>query len=103
MAVGSGRKRREHHFSSWNLPGVFRCFWPVMNFVVLPQSFYEPSAEAVAPRLLGQWLIRKTAHGFCGGPIVETEAYLADDPASHGFAGETARNRVMYGPPGHAY
>ena len=74
-----------------------------MNFVVLPQSFYEPSAEAVAPRLLGQWLIRKTAHGFCGGPIVETEAYLADDPASHGFAGETARNRVMYGPPGHAY
>ncbi len=75
-----------------------------MNFVVLPQSFYEPSAEAVAPRLLGQWLIRKTAKGFCGGPIVETEAYLADDdPASHAFAGETARNRVMYGPPGHAY
>jgi DNA-3-methyladenine glycosylase len=75
----------------------------MMNFVALPQSFYEPSAEAVAPRLLGQLLIRKTANGFCGGPIVETEAYLMDDPASHGFAGETARNRAMYGPPGRAY
>jgi DNA-3-methyladenine glycosylase len=74
-----------------------------MNFVALPQSFYEPSAEAVAPRLLGQWLIRRTAGGFCGGPIVETEAYLAEDPASHGFGGETARNRAMYGPPGRAY
>jgi DNA-3-methyladenine glycosylase len=74
-----------------------------MNFVALPQSFYEPSAKVVAPRLLGQLLIRKTANGFCGGPIVETEAYLADDPASHGFAGETARNRVMYGPPGRTY
>jgi DNA-3-methyladenine glycosylase len=75
----------------------------MMNFVPLPQSFYKPSAEAVAPRLLGHWLIRKTANGFCGGPIVETEAYLIGDPASHCFAGETARNRVMYGPPGHAY
>jgi DNA-3-methyladenine glycosylase len=75
----------------------------VTKFVALPESFYEPSAEAVAPRLLGQWLIRKTASGFCGGPIVETEAYLADDPSSHGFGGETARNRAMYGPPGRAY
>jgi DNA-3-methyladenine glycosylase len=76
---------------------------PVMNFVPLPQSFYKPSAETVALRLLGQWLVRRTSGGFCGGPIVETEAYLVDDPASHGFVGETARTRVIYGPPGRAY
>ncbi len=74
-----------------------------MKFIALPQAFYEPSAELVAPQLLGHWLIRRTAEGFCGGPIVETEAYLMDDPASHGFIGQTARNQMMYGPPGCAY
>jgi len=73
------------------------------KFSPLPRSFFAPSAAVVARRLLGHWLIRRTASGFCGGPIVETEAYLRDDPASHGFAGETARNRAMYGPPGRAY
>jgi DNA-3-methyladenine glycosylase len=53
--------------------------------------------------LLGHWLIRNLPGGQCGGPIVETEAYLADDPASHGFGGERTRNRIMYGPPGFCY
>ena len=73
-----------------------------MRFSPLQQSFYEPSAEAVAPRLLGHWLVRATPDGFSGGIIVETEAYLAQDPACHGFKRETPRNRAMYGPPGRA-
>ncbi len=74
-----------------------------MKFAPLRRSFFEPSAKEVAPRLLGHWLIRRWPGGLCGGRIVETEAYLADDPASHGYGGETARNRAMYGPPGRAY
>lgn len=73
------------------------------RFTPLTRNFYQPSAREVAPKLLGHWLIRRTAGGLCGGPIVETEAYLCDDPACHGAPGPTARNRVMFGPPGHAY
>jgi DNA-3-methyladenine glycosylase len=78
-------------------PGLSGPFRP------LPWSFYEPAADAVAPKLLGQLLIRNTPAGPCGGPIVEVEAYLIGDPASHAFNGQTARNRVMWGPPGHGY
>jgi DNA-3-methyladenine glycosylase len=71
--------------------------------VALPRSFYQPTARLVAPRLLGHFLVCNTAEGSGGGAIVETEAYLTDDPASHGYAGQTERNRSMYGPPGRAY
>src|SRR6266404_6771202 len=69
----------------------------------LPAAFYKPSAEAVARALLGHWLVRNTPDGPCGGPIVETEAYLVGDPACHGFIGQTPRNASLYGPPGRAY
>jgi DNA-3-methyladenine glycosylase len=72
-------------------------------FDPLPASFYKPSAAAVAPRLLGHFLLRRTERGLLGGEIVETEAYLRDDPACHGFRRKTARNRTMFGPPGRAY
>jgi len=73
------------------------------KFAPLPRSFYDYSAEAVAAALLGHWLIRNTPVDQAGGPIVETEAYLADDPACHAARGLTLRNRVMFGPPGHCY
>ena len=73
------------------------------RFIPLPRSFYQPSARIVATRLLGHWLIRNTPAGPCGGVIVETEAYLTGDPACHGFPGPTARNRALFGEPGHGY
>ncbi|HKO75336.1 MAG TPA: DNA-3-methyladenine glycosylase [Gaiellaceae bacterium] len=65
----------------------------------LDREFFGRSVHEVAPDLIGCTVL---VDGV-GGPIVEVEAYDQEDPASHGFRGETARNRSMFGPPGHAY
>jgi DNA-3-methyladenine glycosylase len=70
---------------------------------VLPETFYLPSASEVAPVLLGHWLVRRTPQGEMGGIIVETEAYISNDPACHAYRGESKRNKVMWGAPGSAY
>jgi DNA-3-methyladenine glycosylase len=67
--------------------------------VALDREFFARSVHEVAPDLIGCTLL---VDGV-GGPIVEVEAYDHEDPASHGFRGQTARNRSMFGPPGHAY
>lgn len=53
----------------------------------------------VAPELVGATLL---VDGV-GGVIVEIEAYGPDDPASHGYRGQTPSNASIFGPPGHAY
>lgn len=73
------------------------------QFVPLPAKFFAPSADKVAEALLGHWLVRREPRGFSGGLIVEAEAYLAADPACHGYRGRTARNAAMFGPAGRAY
>jgi DNA-3-methyladenine glycosylase len=66
---------------------------------LLPTEFFERSVHDVARDLVGCTV----AHGEMAGVIVETESYHADDAACHAFVGLTARNRVLFGPPAHAY
>lgn len=74
-------------------------------FAPLDRSFFARRSAELAPDLLGLWLLRTDPDGsLSGGPIVETEAYDGpEDEASHARFGRTRRNRVMFGPPGHAY
>ena len=70
----------------------------------LKTEFFNRDPRRVARALLGKLLVRKTTRGILAGRIVETEAYLGkNDAAAHAAAGRTARNAVLFGPPGHAY
>jgi DNA-3-methyladenine glycosylase len=69
----------------------------------LGRAFFDRPTVGVARELLGARL-RVTAHGLTREVrLVETEAYLRGDEASHAFRGQTRRNRSMFGPPGSLY
>jgi DNA-3-methyladenine glycosylase len=77
---------------------------PIGRVVWLKVEFFDRDPRRVARALLGKLLIRKTPRGVLAGRIVETEAYLGEnDEAAHSFVGKTARNAVLFGPPGRAY
>jgi DNA-3-methyladenine glycosylase len=70
----------------------------------LPRAFYDRDTVTVARELLGKHLVHRANGAELIGRIVEVEAYIGPhDLASHSSRGLTARTRVMYGPPGHAY
>jgi DNA-3-methyladenine glycosylase len=75
--------------------------WTVKRLL---REFFDRPSTAVAPALLGCLLWHDSPAGLVAVRLTEVEAYQGPaDPASHAFRGQTARNAVMFGPPGHAY
>lgn len=70
----------------------------------MSREFFARQPDVVARAVLGKLLVRRMGDALLVGRIVEVEAYFGDgDPAAHSAAGRTARNAVLFGPPGHAY
>ncbi|WP_329524337.1 DNA-3-methyladenine glycosylase [Streptomyces jietaisiensis] len=70
----------------------------------LPRAFFDRPVLEVAPDLLGRVVLRTTPDGPIALRLTEVEAYDGpNDPGSHAYRGPTARNGVMFGPPGHVY
>jgi DNA-3-methyladenine glycosylase len=70
----------------------------------IAREFYNRDPRLVGPDLLGKILVRRENQRILAGRIVEVEAYLGEnDAAAHSAVGRTARNQVMFGPPGHVY
>jgi DNA-3-methyladenine glycosylase len=71
---------------------------------LLRRAFFNRDPRLVSRELLGKLIVRREGRRKIAGRIVEVEAYLgAGDLAAHAAAGHTARNAVLWGPPGHAY
>lgn len=102
------RKRSWKHSASMPKPApqVEHAGSPVdpVTWRPLSREFFDAPPEQVARLLLGKILVRRGRGAQLAGRIVETEAYLGEhDAAAHAASGPTARNAVLYGPPGHAY
>ncbi|MGO9481934.1 MAG: DNA-3-methyladenine glycosylase [Candidatus Kryptoniota bacterium] len=73
------------------------------NYDPLPAEFYQRDTLELVPEILGKVLVRKANRKVLAGRIVEIEAYIGNDPASHASKGMTERNKVMFEAGGVAY
>jgi DNA-3-methyladenine glycosylase len=72
--------------------------------VALERTWFDRPSPTLARDLLGCRLVHAAPEGTVSGRIVEVEAYQGpEDQAAHSARGLTARNAVMFGPPGHLY
>jgi DNA-3-methyladenine glycosylase len=77
---------------------------PASQTELVRRDFLARPVLEVAPRLLGAVLRSTTPAGVVAVRLTEVEAYDGpNDPGSHAYRGRTARNAVMFGPPGHLY
>lgn len=72
---------------------------------LLTADFYQAPTAEVAKSLLGKilWVRSRSSRHLVAGRIIETEAYVANDPAAHCFRGWTKRCAPMFESPGYSY
>jgi DNA-3-methyladenine glycosylase len=71
---------------------------------IIPTDFFDRPTAVVARELLGKSLVRQQGRSRWCSVVTETEAYEGThDLACHSSRGRTARNAVMFGPPGRFY
>jgi DNA-3-methyladenine glycosylase len=69
----------------------------------LDRAFFDRPTRTVAQALLGCRIHVSAQGGVRSATLVEVEAYVSSDPASHAFRGRTVRNRSMFARPGTLY
>ena len=70
----------------------------------LPKEFYEKyDTVTLSKKLLGCTMVHDSPEGRTSGIIVETEAYLSNDPACHAYKRKNARNAAMFEGAGISY